>query len=179
MTGVLDKVRTWTKKRPQEEVREKITETPPSVEEIQAREEPIFTEQIDIKTMLYNMLNQINMNKVSGYYNFAKWEHEDEYLDDCKEFVNRMEILVPDDQFRKDIIVAEREADEVEIGRAMLAACQRLMTRKEVGMRQKAQMGIFDEDLEELYSHLPEIDDDDRDDMMDYEDGEFDEDSDL
>ncbi|MHA2431733.1 MAG: hypothetical protein ACXADO_00705 [Candidatus Thorarchaeota archaeon] len=176
--GVLDKVKTWTKKKTQEEVRETTTETPPTVEDIQAREEPIFTEQIDIKTMLYNMLNQINMNKVSGFYNFAKWEHEDQYLDDCKEFVNRMEILVPDDQFRKDIIVAEREPDEVEIGHAMLAACQRLMIRKEVGMRQKSQIGIFDDDLEELYSHLPEVDEDDDQDELEYED-DYDEGSDL
>lgn len=140
MTGVLDQVKTWGKKKPSEVVREEITETPPTVEDIKPRKkDPIFADHIDIKTMLYNMLNQINMNKVTGFYNFAKWEHEDQYLDDCKEFVNRMEILVPDDEFRKDIIVAEREPDEVDIGHAMLAACQRLMTRKKVGMPEKYQ----------------------------------------
>jgi len=153
MTGVLDKVKTWTKKKPQEVVREEITETPPTIEEIQRQEEtPIFTDQIDIKSMLYNMLNQINMNKVTGFYNFAKWEHEDQYLDDCKEFVNRMEILVPDDKFRKDIIVAEREPDEVDIGHAMLAACQRLMTRKKVGLTEKYQESDYRPDVDDIES---------------------------
>ena len=149
MAGVLDQVKTWGKKKPQEEVRETITETPPTVEEILRQEEgPIFTERIKIADMLFNMLNQINMNKVTGYYNFAKWEHEDQYLDDCKEFVNRMEILEPDDEFRKDIIVAEREPDEVEIARAMLAACQRLMIRKKVGLPEKYQETEYVPDVE-------------------------------
>ena len=170
MAGVLDQVKTWRKKKPQDDVRETITKTPPTVEDIKPRKDPKFADQIDIKKMLYNFLDRINMNKASGFYNFAKWEFEDEYLDTCKEFVNRMEILAPDDEFRKDIIVAEREPDEVEIGRAMLAACQRLMFRKGVGLREKRSMGVFDEDLEELYSHLPEINDQDQDDeMMDYE----------
>ena len=151
--SVLDKVRGWTKKKPQEEVRETITETPPTVEEIVRHEEgPIFTERMAIKDMLFNMLNQINMNKVTGYYDFSKWEHEDQYLDDCKEFVNRMEILVPDDEFRKDIIVAERGPDEVEIGHAMLAACQRLITRKKVGMPEKYQESDYRPDVEDIES---------------------------
>ncbi len=153
MTGVLDKVQTWRKKKPSDVVSETITETPPVIEEIVRQEEsPIFTDRIKIADMLFNMLNQINMNKVTGFYNFAKWEHEDQYLDDCKEFVNRMEILVPDDEFRKDIIVAEREPDEVEVGHAMLAACQRLMTRKKVGMPEQYQESDYRPDVDGIES---------------------------
>lgn len=153
MTGVIDQVKTWTKRKPKEVVREIVTETPPLVEDIERQEEtPIFTERINIADMLFNMLNQINMNKVTGYYNFAKWEHEDQYLDDCKEFVNRMEILEPDNTFRKDIIVAGREPDEVDVGHAMLAACQRLMIRKKVGLPEKYQETEYQPDVKDIES---------------------------
>lgn len=167
MKSVLDQVKSW---REPESVRsEETIETRPVVEEVKLRKKaPAFVPNIDLPKVLYNFMNQIQTNINTGIWELDRnWKHMLAYNRSCRQFNVFMESLEPDDEFRNDIIAAEREPDYVEQGNAMFSACQRLMIRRKIGLKQKGQMGIFDEDLEELYSHLPEIDEDD--DTKDYE----------
>jgi hypothetical protein len=192
MSGMIERIKGWRK--PKDTIHEETTERQRQPEGFIPREEsPMFVPDITIEQVIYNSRNEIQMNINTGVWDLERnWKHMVAFYSAAKHHTDLMENIIPDEMFKNEIIVAEREPDFVEQGRAMLRACDKLQLRREVGMKQKAQMGIFDEDLEELYSHLPEVDEPDLDhrqddDMMDYEDlddveyeeGEYDESSDV
>lgn len=105
-------------------------------------------------------MNQIQTNINTGVWELDRnWKHMLAYNRSCRQFIVFMESLVPDEEFRNDIIAAEREPDYVEQGNAMFSACQRLMIRRKVGLKEKPSLTEFDLEMDELYDRYEDGDD--------------------
>lgn len=188
MSGVVNRVKDRAKRllRPkdQESTTETTIVTQPEVEDFPPREEGMeYNERLDVRGIIYDNWLNLNRNKVTGYYDFSKWRREDTFLDDVKNLVDDMEILKsednvkdwPTEEFKKDIIKAEYEADEVEIGRAMKRACLRFIRRRKMGPPEKSQPSKYEPDeIRLMRREYSESDDgDDLDGDWDKEDGDF------
>lgn len=151
MTGVLDKVKTWREKKPEtrEVIEERIIEKEPETREFTRQEEtPVYTGEIDVRGMLFNLINQILMNKVSGHWIFKHKSHRRDFRDTVRLLEAAMELLDLDQQFRKDIAIAPRQPDMVEVSFAKLTACFKFINRVKLSIPEQYQESEYRPDVE-------------------------------
>lgn len=128
----------FRKKKRSVTVKETIIDKKPEFDDVKEQKEPSkFTKDIDIPTMFFHYLDEMGIQKIKGHWVFTNIKHKDDYLHCWEGFVVRMELLDPDDQFRKDIIVARRMPNKVKRAHALLGACLRLMNRCDVALKRK------------------------------------------
>jgi hypothetical protein len=159
MSKVIEKLKSW--REPKHTIHEETTETRAETSEFVPREEgPMFVPDITIEQVIYNSMNRIQENIDTGIWDLERnWKHMLSYYSAAKRHVVLMESIVPDDQFRREIIAAEREPDYVEQGMEIMKACHRLMIRRKVGLKQRPQMDDFEPDETETYGRYYEDDD--------------------
>lgn len=158
--SILDKIKGW--KKPQSTISEETTERQREAEDFIPRDEgPMFVPDITIEQVIFNSMNRIQENIDTGLWDLERnWKHMLSYYSAAKRHVVLMESIIPDDQFKNEIIVAEREPDYVKQAEEIMKACHRLMIRRQVGLKQRPEIDDFEPDEEELYGRYYEDADD-------------------
>jgi len=153
MTRLLEKV--WPEKKAQSEevITEKIIERETIPEEVMEREEsPIYTGEIGVTGMLFNLINGIFINKVSGHWVFKHSSHRKDFRDTVRLLEIAMELLDLDQQFRRDIAVAPRQPNSVEVSYAKLTACFKFINRSKLSVPEQYQETEYKPNIQEFES---------------------------
>lgn len=159
MAGIIEKVKSWRK--PKKTIREETFDIKPEFPTSEPSDiQTEFVPDMDFPDVFIDHLKDFSKNVTSGRWKLTtNVDHMIQCYDSARVLAVLAHAAKPDDQFKLDMIKAEREPDYVEQAFAIYIACEGLWDRRKMGIRQKRQFDDFEPNEEELYGRYYEDED--------------------